>query len=73
VERAFAELVDEGWSREHTAEGDANPWSHVRTALTASSITIPLDGAELALGRLRAIFLCEFDGPRSRELRVVVH
>jgi thiamine phosphate synthase YjbQ (UPF0047 family) len=27
---------------------------------------------ELALGRLQAIFLCEFDGPRSRSLYVTV-
>jgi secondary thiamine-phosphate synthase enzyme len=35
VEAAFDRIVDEGWSWEHVHEGDANPWSHVRTALTA--------------------------------------
>ena len=30
-----------------------------------------VDG-ELALGKLQAIYLCEFDGPRDRELRIVV-
>jgi hypothetical protein len=27
---------------------------------------------QLALGNLQAICLCEFDGPRERELRIVV-
>jgi thiamine phosphate synthase YjbQ (UPF0047 family) len=29
-------------------------------------------GGELKLGRWQAIFLCEFDGPRERELWVTV-
>jgi secondary thiamine-phosphate synthase enzyme len=73
VESALERIVDEGWEWEHTEEeGDRNPWSHVRAALTASSLTIPLRDGELALGRLQSIFLCEFDGPRSRSLYVTV-
>jgi secondary thiamine-phosphate synthase enzyme len=71
LERAFGRLVDEEWSWEHVHEGDANPWSHVRTALTASSVSIPLDAGRLALGAHQAVFLAEFDGPRERTLRVV--
>jgi secondary thiamine-phosphate synthase enzyme len=71
VEAALERIVDEGWEWEHTKEeGDRNPWSHVRAALTASSLTIPLRDGELALGRLQAIFFCELDGPRSRSLYV---
>jgi thiamine phosphate synthase YjbQ (UPF0047 family) len=44
----------------------------VRAALTASSLTIPLVDGELALGRLQAIWFCEFDGPRSRSVHVSV-
>jgi secondary thiamine-phosphate synthase enzyme len=73
VETALERIVDEGWEWEHTKEeGDRNPWSHVRAALTASSLTIPLRDGELALGRLQAIFFCELDGPRSRSLYVTV-
>jgi secondary thiamine-phosphate synthase enzyme len=71
LERAFERLVDEAWSWEHVHEGDANPWSHVRTALTASSVSIPLDAGQLALGPHQAVFLAEFDGPRERTIRVV--
>jgi len=72
LEAALERIVGEGWTWKHVEEGDRNPWSHVRSALTASSITIPLDGGELALGDLQAIFLCEFDGPRARKLHVTV-
>ena len=72
IEAALERIVDEGWPWEHVHEGDANPWSHVRTALTASSVSIPLDNGRLALGAHQALFLAEFDGPRERTLRVVV-
>jgi secondary thiamine-phosphate synthase enzyme len=73
VEVALERVVDEEWEWEHTKEeGDRNPWSHVRAALTASSLTIPLRDGELALGPLQSIFFCEFDGPRPRSLYVTV-
>ena len=72
VAGAFDRLVEEDWPWEHLHEGDRNPWSHVRAALTASSVSIPLDGGRLALGAHQAIFLAEFDGPRERTIRVTV-
>jgi secondary thiamine-phosphate synthase enzyme len=73
VESALERLVDEDWTWRHTEEGDRNPWSHVRSVLTASSLAIPIADGDLALGECQAIFLCEFDGPRTRQLHVVVH
>jgi secondary thiamine-phosphate synthase enzyme len=72
LERALERLVDESWEWRHTEEGDRNPWAHVRASLTASSVTIPLEEGELALGDLQTIFLCEFDGPRERRIHVTV-
>ena len=72
VEAAFERLVDEGWPWDHIHEGDRNPWSHVRTALTASSLAIPLMDGKLALGGHQAVFLAEFDGPRERSVYVSV-
>jgi secondary thiamine-phosphate synthase enzyme len=72
VESALERLVSEDWPWRHTEEGDRNPWSHVRSVLTAASLTIPIVDGELALGDHQAIFLCEFDGPRSRQLHIVV-
>lgn len=72
IESALERIVNEEWNWKHTDEGDRNPWSHVRTALTASSVTIPFEDGELALGPLQTIFLCEFDGPRERTVSVTV-
>jgi secondary thiamine-phosphate synthase enzyme len=72
IESALGRIVDEHWPWEHVHEGDANPWSHVRATLTASSVSIPLDEGRLALGSQQAIFLAEFDGPRERTICVAV-
>ncbi|HEY6836622.1 MAG TPA: secondary thiamine-phosphate synthase enzyme YjbQ [Gaiellaceae bacterium] len=72
VEAAMGRLVDETWPWQHLHEGDRNPWSHVRTALTASSVSIPFDRGRLALGAHQAVFLAEFDGPRERTLLLAV-
>ena len=70
IEAALQRIVDERWSSNHIEEGDRNPWAHVRSALTASSVTIPLEAGKLALGDLQTIFFCEFDGPRERKVYV---
>lgn len=49
----------------HT-EGNAD--SHVKASLTGSSVTIPVKEGKLLLGTWQGIFLCEFDGPRTRRL-----
>ncbi|HEX5758663.1 MAG TPA: secondary thiamine-phosphate synthase enzyme YjbQ [Thermoanaerobaculia bacterium] len=56
----------------HTAEGPDDMPSHVKAALTAPSLAIPVLGGELALGTWQGIYLWEHrrhSGPR----RVVVH
>ena len=73
VETAMERLVVDDWPWRHTSEGDRNPWAHVRALLTASSLTLPLVDGDLGLGRLQAVFLCEFDGPRTRTIQLVMH
>lgn len=70
LEMAFERIVQESWPWEHLEEGNINPWSHPRTALTASSLVIPVVDGRMALGTYQAIFFCEFDGPKTR--RVIV-
>ena len=70
LEMALERIVDDGWPWEHIEDGDVNPWSHARTALTASSVVIPLRDARLALGTYQAVYFCEFDGPRTRKVYV---
>ena len=72
VADAFERIVDEDADWQHAHEGDRNPWAHVRAALTASSVAIPLGDGELVLGDHQAVFLAEFDGPRERTLTVSI-
>ncbi len=54
------------------AHAEGNSDAHIKTMLVGTSATLPVAGGELQLGRWQAVFLCEFDGPRQRELRVTV-
>src|SRR5210317_1456932 len=49
---------------------DGNGDSHLKAGLVGPSESIPIIDSRLGLSRWQNIFLCEFDGPRSK--RVVV-
>jgi secondary thiamine-phosphate synthase enzyme len=69
IEAALARLVPKTSDYRH-AEGNSD--SHIKTALVGSSATIFISNGQLELGRWQGIFFCEFDGPRSRRLRVKI-
>src|SRR6059036_1735956 len=73
LERFFAQLVPDGHPLfRHTAEGADDMPAHVRTALTAVNLSIPIIDGSLALGTWQGIYLWEHRAlPHSR--RVVVH
>lgn len=70
LEMALERIVDDSWPWQHFEEGNVNPWSHARAALTATSIVIPLVDGKLALGTYQGVFLCELDGPKTRSVYV---
>ena len=45
-----------------------NSDAHIKSSLMGSSVTVPFENGKLCLGRWQAIYLCEFDGPREREV-----
>ena len=55
---------------EHT---EGNSGSHFLTSLFGQSQHLLVRGGELELGRWQGVFLAEFDGPRSRTVRVAVY
>ncbi len=65
--RAFLEVLDVRFDH---AEGNSD--SHFLTSLFGQSQTLLVRGGALDLGRWQGIFLAEFDGPRSRVVRVAV-
>jgi len=52
------------------AEGNAA--AHIKASLLGPSQTILVWDGRLVLGTWQAIFFCEFDGPRSRQVHVQV-
>ncbi|HEX8191174.1 MAG TPA: secondary thiamine-phosphate synthase enzyme YjbQ [Pyrinomonadaceae bacterium] len=48
--------------------GEQNSDAHIKASLVGPSVTVPFADGKLLLGRWQGIFLCEFDGPRSREV-----
>jgi secondary thiamine-phosphate synthase enzyme len=49
---------------------EGNSDAHFLSTLVGHSVTIPINGSELALGRWQAVYLLELDGPRRREIWV---
>jgi len=60
-------IVPENAGYSHT-EGNAD--SHIKSSLFGSSLTIFIEGGQLAFGTWQGIYFCESDGPRSREVWV---
>lgn len=69
IEATLDRLVPESRTYHH-AEGNAD--SHIKAALTGSTVTVFIENGKLALGRWQTVFFCEFDGPRRREARVKI-
>ena len=65
----LAEIVPKEAAFEH-AEGNSD--SHIKTVLVGPSCVAPVRNGKLALGTWQAIFLCEWDGPRTRRVEVGV-
>jgi secondary thiamine-phosphate synthase enzyme len=66
---ALSQLVPENAGYSH-AEGNAD--SHIKSSLFGSSLTVFVEGGQLAFGTWQGIYFCESDGPRSREIWVKV-
>lgn len=69
IEATLDRFVPRNASYKHL-EGNAD--SHVKSTLTGVSQSVLIENGRLALGRWQAIFFCEFDGPRRREVRVKI-
>ncbi|HEX9364250.1 MAG TPA: secondary thiamine-phosphate synthase enzyme YjbQ [Candidatus Dormibacteraeota bacterium] len=69
IESHLGEIVPKEAAFEH-AEGNSD--SHIKTVLVGPSCAAPVREGKLALGQWQAIFLCEWDGPRTRRVDVNV-
>lgn len=56
----------------HYDHEEGNSPAHVKALMMGSSVTVIIAGGRLVLGTWQGIYLCEFDGPRTRSVHVEV-
>lgn len=69
IEGALDRLAPRDAAYRHS-EGNSD--SHIKSAVTGVSLSVFIEDGRLVLGRWQAVFLCEFDGPRHREVRLKI-
>jgi secondary thiamine-phosphate synthase enzyme len=67
--RALRKLVPRAGDFRH-AEGNSD--SHIKTSLFGPGLTLLVEEGQLVLGTWQHVFLAEWDGPRERQLAVMV-
>ena len=73
MERFMARLIPDGDPMlRHTAEGPDDMPAHIRSAVTATSLSIPVAGGEPALGTWQGVYLYEHRAMPHRR-RVAAH
>ncbi len=58
-------LVPSKGSYQHS-EGNAH--AHAKASLIGSTVTVFIESGQLVLGTWQSVYLCEFDGPRTRNI-----
>jgi len=72
LEHYFERIAPEGAGYEHDDEGPDDMPAHLRSALTSTQLSIPVQSGRLALGTWQGIFL--FEHRRSTpERQIVLH
>ena len=51
---------------------EGNSDSHIKTCIVGSSENIIIKDGQLVLGTWQSIFLCDFDGPRNRQVHIKI-
>lgn len=58
------------WRDPAFRHAEGNSAAHLKATLCGSSVAVPVDAGRLQLGTWQGIYFCEFDGPRSRNVRI---
>jgi secondary thiamine-phosphate synthase enzyme len=75
LQRSIESLAPADGHYEHNARwGDGNGFSHVRSALLKTALTLPIVDGRLQLGTWQQIVVLNFDNrPREREVAAVIY
>lgn len=60
------------WNQPHFQHAEGNSAAHIKASLMGFSVTVFIEDGSLSLGMWQGIYLCEFDGPRTRNVWVQV-
>jgi len=52
--------------------GEGNSGAHIRSVLVGGRTHLIIENGRLLLGTWERVFLCEFDGPRTRKIRIKI-
>ncbi len=58
------------WSQPFYKHAESNSAAHVKATMMGSSVSIIVERGRLKLGQWQGVWLCEFDGPRTRQVWV---
>jgi len=57
---------------DHYRHVEGNSAAHIKASMLGASETVFIENGELVLGTWQSIFFCEFDGPRTRQVIVLI-
>ena len=60
------------WNDPNYRHYEGNTAAHLKTSLMGTSLHVIISDGQIRLGRWQEIYLCEFDGPRTRQVHVQV-
>lgn len=60
------------WKSPAYRHAEGNSAAHVKASMMGHSVQVLIRGGKLLLGTWQGIYLCEFDGPRTRRVWVAV-
>lgn len=58
------------WRDSIYCHAEGNSAAHIKASLLGFSLTLPVANGKLDMGQWQAVYLCEFDGPRTRTLKI---
>jgi len=65
----FNKIISEEEAYRHL---EGNSPAHVKASLMGAQLTVLVSNGRLLLGTWQGIFLCEFDGPRTRKVHLKI-
>lgn len=58
--------------RDNYSHMEGNSAAHIKSSIVGASCMLPVSGGDLVLGTWQGVFFCEFDGPRTRKVRITL-